>query len=122
MNDYKWYAGSDDEVYTYGPFDTKQEALDEAYSDGLEKIYFCEALPGEFKLSELIDLEVLDDTANNRLDRFGEDDEPIISMSEEDLASLRETLDRWQAERGLRFTCRTFKDVRQAGHIEAPQL
>ena len=122
MTNYKWFAGSNDEFYDYGPFDTKQEALDEAYSCGVEIIYFCEAAPGEFKLSELINLEDLEEALNDSIMRCEYDDDPILEMSEEDEISLREALDRWQEERGLKFTCQTFKHIREAGHIEAAQL
>ena len=41
--DWKWYAGADDENYPYGPFDTRDDAIEAAAKEGMQTIYVIEA-------------------------------------------------------------------------------
>ncbi|MGH2341097.1 hypothetical protein ACRC7T_06385 [Segnochrobactraceae bacterium EtOH-i3] len=41
--DWKWYAGTNEEEYEYGPFDTREDAIEEAASDDIQIIFVVEA-------------------------------------------------------------------------------
>ena len=140
-DDFKWYVGADEEYYTAGPYDTRDEAVDEAIhqcigefkgDDGVWKIgfYLAEATKPSLRLSEwVLDAEEILTRADEELadsDRTGwEGDEgPWFECSSEQTRDLerriKKACDEWQAEHKLTFNSQTFGEMRGPEYVVAP--
>lgn len=115
--EWAWWAGSNDENYSEGPFDTREEAI--AALDGYGG-YICEAKQTPLRLSEWVGLDRLLETAEDNFadsDRCSEcDADSVFKVTpdqEKDLtAILKESIDAWQNAHVLVFTCYTFSHQR----------
>lgn len=115
--DWKWYAGNSDEVYCSGPFDTREEALDEGYP------YILEAAKEDVSLSNFVDVDQLFENANDQgYDLQGESGEPLFDPSKEqgdDLNEMiRDAIDLWQLKHNLTFTPWCFTHQRNEEFID----
>ncbi|EKS29279.1 hypothetical protein [Afipia felis] len=139
---WKWWAGTNDEVMTYGPHDTREDAIREAQEDrigefqeddGTWKIgcHVVEARQDPLRLADWIDTDRLLERAEESLadsDRVGcdGDEGPWFACTPEqdrDLAErIKRACDEWQAQHGLVFTCRTFSASRNAEYVVVPHL
>ncbi|SKA19964.1 hypothetical protein [Consotaella salsifontis] len=134
---WNWWAGYDEETMLWGPFDTKEEAVNAGRedaggefqdADGVWKVgvHVVEARNDPLRLADWIDVECLIERAEEDLsesDRTGyEGDEgPYFECSHEqevDLASrIKAACDEWQAAHGLVFTCRTSSAMRNDEYV-----
>lgn len=139
---WKWWTGTNDEIMTYGPHDTREDAIREAQEDrigefqdkdGTWKIgcHVVEACQDPLRLADWIDADRLLELAEDRLsdsDRVAADEDrgPFFECTPEQEKDLAERIargcDEWQAEHGLVFTCRTFSAMRNAEYVVVPHL
>lgn len=140
-DDFKWYAGADEEYYTAGPYDTRDEAIREALDsligefqdesgDWKVGFYLVQATKPSLRLSDWIkDADELMEYADERLgesDRVGADgdDGPWFECTpeqEKDLeARIKKACDEWQSFHGLTFTCQTFAQMRGPEFLVLP--
>lgn len=139
---WKWWAGTNDEVMTYGPHDTREDAIREAQEDrigefqdydGTWKIgcHVVEARQDPLRLADWIDAEWLLERAEESLadsDRVGcdGDEGPWFECApeqEKDLADrIARACNEWQAAHGLKFSCMTFSAMRNAEYVAVPHL
>lgn len=126
-SNWKWYAGNNDESYACGPFDTREEAIEEArgqFGDDTG-IHVIEAIKGEVRLRDYIGASsILEEAEERAYDLRNEDcDENIFDVStemEKDLAvMLRTACDAWQIKHDLRFIPWCFTSSRNSEFIEA---
>lgn len=107
--DWKWYAGSSEGVFEYGPFDTREDAIDAALCEGLDAFCFViEAYKIPLKLSGYVHavniLEHADACAEEFSNESGDAIFEVSSAQQADLdASLKATVDAWQARHGVVF-------------------
>lgn len=108
---WKWYSGDNDESYSYGPFDNREEAIDEArggYGDDVG-IFVIAAIKGEIRLRDYIGAShILEEAEERAYDMRNPDgDNNIFDVTreqEKDLAVMLKTAcDAWQIKHGLRF-------------------
>lgn len=126
---WKWYSGDNNESYSCGPFDTREEAIDEArglYGDDIG-VHVTEAYKEQLKLSSYISsdtveaiLEQAEECVADLGDEYG--DHLTFDVSSEQQKDLREMLraavDAWQEKHGLKFTTWCFTDTRNEAFIE----
>lgn len=137
---WKWWAGTSDEWFTEGPFESREEAVIEATvqrlgefkdSDGLWKLRFClvEARQNPLRLADHLDVERMLEAAEDSLEsseRVGElDDGPFFGCTpeqEKDLASrVASACDAWQQANSLRFDVKTFSHTRGEELVVVPR-
>ncbi len=125
-NNWKWYAGSNDEYYSVGPCDTRQEAIDEGRGNfGHESgFYIIEAEKVNLTLADYIGADVVLEEAEERACDLGDEDgTPIFDVTEDqekDLIShLRNACDAWQTKHNLIFVPWHFTNSSNAEFIEA---
>jgi len=126
-NSWKWYSGDNEENYSYGPFDTREEAIDEArggYGDDVG-IHVIEAIKGEIRVRDYIGADhILEEAEERAYDLRGEGDDNIFDVTldqEKDLAVMLKTAcDAWQIKHDLRFVPWVFTSTRNAAYI-APE-
>jgi hypothetical protein len=108
---WQWWAGSDDERYTIGPCDSREQAFQEGqdhYSG--EGFHIVEAVQAsdlrlalQFNASDF--LENVEDRVYD--DYTGPDGEPVFVMSKAQVARLqsvvRSAIEAWQCEENLTF-------------------
>ena len=105
MTDWKWYAGSNEETFHSGPFDTRQEAVDALDGEGG---YVIEALKLPMALASFFIVDDLLETAEElAYDMANEDGDPLFCVKPE-LANeleqqVRETIRAWQSQNNLVF-------------------
>ena len=136
-SDWRWYSGRSDEIFQFGPYENKDDAIKEAQDDASGEfqddngdwkvgIHLCEATNPPLLLSDWIDADYIVDRAEESLcdsDRVGHDydDGPFflfLSSQENDLiAALKKACDDWQARSGLTFTSTTFQNVRSNEYL-----
>lgn len=139
---WKWWAGTNEEIMTYGPRDTREDAIREAQEDrmgefqdedGTWKIgcHVVEARQDPLRLADWIDVDRLLERAEESLadsDRVGAegDEGPWFECTPEHERDLAERIaracDEWQAAHGLVFTCQTFSASRNAEYVVVPHL
>lgn len=121
--DYKWYRGTNDEYYSEGPFDSREEAL-----SGAElPCHIVEACNPPLRLSEWVDTERMLMNAEERIsdsDRvnleYDYDAYFEISLDQEnDLSErIKRTIDQWQDDHGLVFKTNQFLHVKNYEYVE----
>lgn len=137
LHGWKWWGGPDEEVCIYGPFDTKEEVIAEAVSDGTGEfqaedgswkvgVHVCEARKDGLRLADWIMgafelLERADESVSDS-DRASENDDPpyfdTTKDQQDDLERrLKSACDEWQTAHGLVFKTFTFSAARKHEHI-----
>lgn len=131
---WKWYAGSDEENFSIGPCDTREEALAQATDercgefkdDGWKlSIYLVEARKDPIRLADYIDVEQMLERADEAVsgsDRASEyDDLPYFDLSAQQIDDLIERIkracDAWQAEHNIIPAMYTFSSCRKHEHV-----
>ena len=117
---WKWYSGPNDEAYTNGPFDTREQAVAEL--DGLGG-YVIMARKVPLKLSDSFNVdEFLEDAEDSASDLANEDGDPIFDVQIRHKADLetrvRAAIDAWQSEHNLTFVPWVFTETRHGERIE----
>ena len=118
-NNWKWYSGSNDEVFYNGPFDTRERAVAEL--DGYGG-FVIEARKDDLQLSSHFHIGVLLDAAEDDVvDLSDEDGSPIFDVSSDQEADLqarvRATIDAWQDAHGLKFVPWRFTEQRNLERV-----
>ncbi|WP_353429219.1 hypothetical protein [Paracoccus denitrificans] len=141
---WQWYSGRNDENFSFGPCDTREEAIRLAVEDGMceersaddpevweNHIHLVEAQSAPLRLADWIGTDTLLERADEAVadsDRICHEhgDGPWFEATPEQEADLAARLcracDEWQAAHGLTFTCRTFSATRNAEFVIVPQL
>jgi len=137
---WQWWAGANEEWFTIGPCDTKEQAIDEALNDGIgewldetqdppawmQSFFVVEARQYPLKLSDWINADLILDLANENLvgsDRVSSenDDGPWFEVTPEQQADLvnrlKSVCDEWQSSHGLVFHSSTFSHQRNSETI-----
>jgi len=129
---WKWYSGDNNESYSFGPFDTREEAIEEVrgqYGDDVD-VYVTEAYKEPLKLSSYISrdfvetlLEHAEECVADLGDEYGEHlTFDVSGEQQKDLrAMLKATVNAWQEKHGLKFTTWRFTDTRNEEFI-APEV
>lgn len=75
MTGFKWYAGDNEEVYRYGPHDTREAALDDAFGNNNAgaTIYVIEAVSQQLHLSARHTIECMLDNSD---ELYGDEGNP----------------------------------------------
>ncbi|MBM7328754.1 hypothetical protein JS562_37685 [Agrobacterium sp. S2] len=129
---WKWYSGDNNESYSFGPFDTREEAIAEARGQNGDDVgvHVAEAYKEPLKLSSYLSrhmieiiLEHAEDCVADLGDEYG--DHVTFDLSDEEAKDLRNMLssatDAWQEKHGLKFTTWCFTDTRNEEFI-APEV
>jgi len=106
---WQWWVGRDEEVFTYGPMETRDEAIQVGKSDLNGEFFLVEARQDNIALSSWFDasqwLERLDETLydNDLGGSEGDSNLDHITIAEQgDLqAMVRATIALWQAQHGI---------------------
>lgn len=125
--EWKWYASADGEVFTVGPCDSREQAIEEAKEnelgyreDGVATVSFdiVEAFKAPIDLADMIDLQDIIERFEDCNDLIlDEDGESCLSgltteQGEELSARLKQAARDWQAERGIVITPWRFTKTR----------
>lgn len=117
---WKWYAGWNDEEFHSGPFDTREEAIKEL--DGLRG-FIIEARKTPIKLSSYFDAEYfLEVTEEDAADLSNPDGDLIFDVSKAQMVGLqdlvRAAIDQWQEVNNLVFESWAFNESRNLEQID----
>lgn len=123
QNEWKWYSGSDQEAFTDGPFDTREQAIAELDGHGG---YVIMARKFPLRLSKYFDAAgFLEDAEEAVYDLCNEDGDPIFDISNNQHADLearvRATIEAWQDESGLTFIPWGFSGVKGLERIQGDE-
>ena len=118
--EWKWYSGTNDENFSNGPFDTREQAVAEL--DGYGG-YVVLARKVPLRLSEYFDVDTLLENAEDvAYDLCNEDGDPLFDVSKEqskDLqARIRAAIDAWQYAHNLTFVPWAFTGTKNLERIE----
>lgn len=124
--DWAWYAGYNDEEYCIGPLPTRDCAIDEARSDGLDGgdgFFITEARKDPLRLSREFSADwLLNQAEDNVCDFANESGDPIFEVTTEQEKDLefvvRAAIDRWQKRHDLTFVPWVFTQTRNEEFIE----
>lgn len=136
-HDWKWYASSDEEIYTVGPCDSRQEVVDAATSDELGYdhesqtmvFHIMEAKKDPLDLARYVSTDRLLEEINERIyeDDYGSEiDDYLASLTKEQEADfdrcIREAIREWQQRNGIVVKTWTFFHTRnrEAISVAAP--
>lgn len=133
---WKWYAGDSEEHFDWGPYDSREAAIECAVDDGCGEfqdddgvwklfIHLIEAVNDPLKLSDHFHLESwYDDLDNGVLYELGDHDNnesvPIGSTPEQDAELEREikaTIDAWQERHKIVVQPWGFQNSRNSEYI-----
>lgn len=124
MSGFKWYAGDNEEVYHYGPHDTREAALDDAFgnSEPGDTIHVIEAVSHQLQISARRTIETMLDDSE---ELYGEGDTPERVGSTEAIraadAELQALLDDWLDRHRATFNEPTqFAASRSRGTVIVP--
>lgn len=141
-NGWKWFAGGNDEYFSIGPCDTRDEAIAEATqdcsgefqdeADGKWKvgIHLVEARQDPLRLSRFVDVERMLERAEEDVSEsdmvnydFG-DDGPFFKatpVQENDLeARIKKACDEWQDAHSIAYKPHTFSASRNHDYVVVP--
>lgn len=118
--DWKWYSGSSEEVFTNGPFETRDEAAQNLEGFGG---FVIEAYKSPLHLSNHFYAESLLEDAEEDVSELADEDGSLIFLTtkeqEIDLqAKVRAAIDEWQKAHGLTFIPWCFSSSRNLERIE----
>jgi hypothetical protein len=143
MSKWKWFSGLDEEFFTEGPFDTKEEAIqealdndafntffDEATGEWMAALFVIEAQREQVRMSQFVTplsiARILED-AGEEIDKespfYGDFDDSLLFSSitaeqEDDLKQfICDAIDNWQDSHGLVFEPKTFTRSRNMEEI-----
>lgn len=139
MSAWKWWASDDEERYTIGPCDTRDEVIKEAIDSELGAwgtgnhddphrctFYITEAKHDPIDLSKHLNLDLMIDHMCESLDEeHGDPDgytQPSEQLKPEDMADLKISIEsavkRWQERRCIKINPFMFSDCRNREQIE----
>lgn len=103
---WKWFAGSNDEHYTVGPCETRDEALMLAGDEDWDVIYLVEARQDPVDMSKMIDgPDIYERWLEDDEELFDEDGRCCVDVKEHQLKDLSEMLvmavRHWQAKHAI---------------------
>jgi hypothetical protein len=134
--EWKWWGGTNQEVCTWGPCDTREQAIAEGIEDGCGEFqdetgkwkigfHIVEARNDPLRLSDWIDTEAALERAGESVgdsDRASEnDDGDYFGATREQQADLEKRIkaacDDWQTANGLVFETWTFSSSRNNEYV-----
>lgn len=121
MSNWKWYSGTNEEYFSGGPFDTREEAV-----EALEGEAGCviEATKPDLRLAQHLDFQQALEELEENFDRMEEDRDVIFEMTkgqEADLIRrLQEACEQWQTANNLTFTSCAFGQTGGVEFINGP--
>lgn len=132
-----WYASTDEERYTIGPCDTRDEVIQSATSDEfgynydeanpMMKFHIIEASKPAFNLADYFDVgDWFEGLENGAMYDLGDPDgdgilSAVTGTQGDDLQTrVRETIKKWQEDHAIRFDVWTFSTVRNGEWLEIP--
>lgn len=123
MEEWKWYAGSNEETFGHGPFDTREQAIEEL--DGYGG-YVVMARKVPLRLSSYFDVDrLLENAEETAYDMANEDGDPLFDVTDEQEADLqarvRAAIDAWQYAHGLTFIPWSFSETKHEERIQAKE-
>lgn len=123
-----WYYGANEEGIYSGGYPTREDAIIDGESEYCgEGFLICRASNPPERLSDWISTEAILDHANDWImnsDRinYEYDDDAIFVVSPEQEAyldvAIKDAIDKWQEDLGLKFQCRTFKHMTDVEYID----
>lgn len=121
--EWKWYAGSNEEEFQHGPFDTREQAIAEL--DGYGG-YIVLARKVPVRLSGYFDADTfLENAEDSAYDMANEDGDPVFDISkdqQEDLqARIRAAIDAWQYAHNLTFMPWAFNGTKNLERVEGDE-
>lgn len=125
--DWKWYAGSNEEEFHSGPFDTREEAV---YALDGEGGFIIEAHKHLESLASYFDAHrFLEDAEDSAYDMANPDGGPLFDATGAQIIDLekrvREAIDQWQESHNLVFEPWAFFGTRNLerinGEVEDPE-
>ena len=119
--EWKWYAGSNEETFEYGPFDTREQAIAEL--DGYGG-YVIMARRVSLRLSKYFDADTFLENAEDRsCDMANEDGDPVFDIDSDHKADLearvRAAIEVWQYANGLTFIPWAFSGTKNLERVNA---
>lgn len=121
--EWKWYSGSDEEQFSGGPFDTREQAI--ADLDGYGG-YVILARKVPLRLAEYFDVDTfLENAEEVAYDACNENGDPVFDVSKEqseDLqARIRAVIEAWQYAHNLTFVPWAFTSSKNLERIPEDQ-
>ena len=118
--DWKWYAGSNEEEFHSGPFDTREEAI--IALDGYGG-FIIEARKSLLSLSKFFDARgFLDQAEEDAWEHANENGDLVFDVTNEQVVNLetrvREAIVQWQDEHNLVFVPWFFSQSRNLERID----
>lgn len=123
MEEWKWYSGSNDETFEHGPFDTREQAIEEL--DGYGG-YVIMARRVPLRLSQYFNTSTfLENAEDDAYDMANENGDPIFYIGSDQQADLqarvRAAIEGWQYAHGLTFIPWAFTSTNHLERIEATE-
>jgi hypothetical protein len=123
-SNWQWYAGTNEEIFTEGPFDTRDEAEYAAVHE-LDGGFIVEALKANVQLADHIDIfHMLEAAEDSVSDLQGEGQQVLFDISSEDVNRLEfeihQAITVWQKKAGIVFTPWCFTSQRNMEYIHGP--
>jgi len=117
---WKWYAGSNEEEFHSGPFDSREEAIDAL--DGYGG-FIIEAHKADIQLASYFDaVEFIENAEENGYEFSSPDGEYLFDVSTHQLLHLQEmvkdAISEWQKTHNLVFTPWAFSGTRNLERID----
>lgn len=118
--EWKWYSGSNEETFEYGPFDTREQAIAEL--DGYGG-YIVLARKVPLRLSGYFDADTfLENAEDSAYDMANENGDPVFDISSDQQADLeariRAAIEAWQYAHNLTFMPWAFSGTKNLERIE----
>ena len=122
--EWKWYSGHNDENFSNGPFDTKEQAIAEL--DGYGG-YVIMARKVPLRLSGYFDVDQLLEGAEESVyDQCNDNGDPIFDVTEDQSADLQARIlaeiEAWQDAHNLTFMPWAFSQTNAVERIEKDEL
>ena len=118
--EWKWYSGTNDENFSNGPFDTREQAVAEL--DGYGG-YVVQARKVPLRLSGYFDVDQLLGSAEDVVyDQCNENGDPLFDLTDEQSKDLqdriRAAIDEWQDAQSRVFVPWAFSETKNLERIE----
>lgn len=134
---WQWWAGPNDEYYTSGPFESRDDAVAIATKEGIglsvdgygQKFYIVEAKQDPISFGSHVDIDQIFEIAEDNIrdsNEVGEDDDTVFDVSAEEQADLGRRIKlaciEWQLFHKRQFRTSVFTETRNHEIIllEAP--
>lgn len=123
MNEWKWYAGSNEETFSEGPFDTREQAISALDGYG-GYVILARRVPQ--RLSQFFDADTfLENAEDSACDMANEDGDPLFDISSDQQADLearvRAAIEAWQYAHGLTFEPWSFTGTKNLERVEGDE-